>query len=804
MRPVSLHIEGFGVFRDPVDLSFDSVDYFALVGPTGSGKSTVIDAICFALYGSVSRYLDARLVGRAVSVGKQEAKVSLTFTVGERRYCATRVVRVRDGKATTPEAVLEELADGDGPTHLLASKAREMRGAVERLLGLPFDHFTRCVVLPQGEFARFLHDDPADRQKLLARLLGLEVYKEIGQRARERGAAARAAIEGHERQLAGLASATDDARRTAERRRDDLRDLLDAIDGARREEERLRGLVVQEATEAARAIELVAVLEAVEIPDDVATLSAAIDAARHARARTTEAVDVAERALAAADQAVEAAPAREPLLRARDAHVAIDELRHAGEALLVEAKAARDASADARRAEQEAVQAAADAQHALDAARDTHIAHALADSLIAGEPCPVCGHHVERPPKRARPAALSGAERALAAAGRRAEAARAAAAAAAVAQVAIETRAAQTAERLDGLAVAIADHPDHQELEHTLAALDATLAAQTEARRGQQEARRRDARAIAEEDAAAERAGGAAQALQSRRDECLRAGLDPPDLGDDLGGAWECLANWARAAAEVQQGLAGRARVRADAAAAELQALLADLRRRAGVVAVSWSDATDLTNLRDEVVEQVTRTANVLARLEEQMETAGKLREQLEAARTEQQVADLLALHMRADRFERWLLSEALALLVAGASDTLYGLSGGAYSLRYSDDEEFLVVDHRNADATRSVRTLSGGETFQASLALALSLSAQLAALSAADGVTLDAIFLDEGFGTLDADSLETVANTIEALGSSGRMVGLVTHVPALAERVPVRYRVNRLDRSATVTREEL
>ena len=67
----------------------------------------------------------------------------------------------------------------------------------------------------------------------------------------------------------------------------------------------------------------------------------------------------------------------------------------------------------------------------------------------------------------------------------------------------------------------------------------------------------------------------------------------------------------------------------------------------------------------------------------------------------------------------------------------------------------------------------------------------------------LDAIFLDEGFGSLDADTLETVAGTIESLSSSGRMVGIVTHVPALAEPCPVRYRVTRTDRSVDVDRED-
>jgi exonuclease SbcC len=97
---------------------------------------------------------------------------------------------------------------------------------------------------------------------------------------------------------------------------------------------------------------------------------------------------------------------------------------------------------------------------------------------------------------------------------------------------------------------------------------------------------------------------------------------------------------------------------------------------------------------------------------------------------------------------------------------------------------------------------LSGGETFQASLALALALADHLGGLSAAGSAGLDAIFLDEGFGTLDTEALDTVAATIEALGGTGRMIGVVTHVAALAERVPVRYVVRKGPDTATVHRE--
>ncbi|MGH3996546.1 MAG: SbcC/MukB-like Walker B domain-containing protein, partial [Pseudonocardiaceae bacterium] len=110
-------------------------------------------------------------------------------------------------------------------------------------------------------------------------------------------------------------------------------------------------------------------------------------------------------------------------------------------------------------------------------------------------------------------------------------------------------------------------------------------------------------------------------------------------------------------------------------------------------------------------------------------------------------------------------------------------------------------IEHSDADEKRPVKTLSGGETFQASLALALALSQHLAGMGGS--TKLESIFLDEGFGTLDPESLETVAETLETLADGDRLVGVVTHVPALAERIPVLFRVQRDTRTSTVTRED-
>lgn len=132
------------------------------------------------------------------------------------------------------------------------------------------------------------------------------------------------------------------------------------------------------------------------------------------------------------------------------------------------------------------------------------------------------------------------------------------------------------------------------------------------------------------------------------------------------------------------------------------------------------------------------------------------------------------------------------------ASVTLLELSGGQYQLDRDDRNALVVIDFQDAGAIRPVHALSGGETFQASLAL----SRQVVQLSA--GMRdLNSMFLDQGFGTLDPETLDTVATTLERLAADkDRMVGLVSHMAALAERVPVRFVVSRDGATSAVRKE--
>jgi exonuclease SbcC len=193
-----------------------------------------------------------------------------------------------------------------------------------------------------------------------------------------------------------------------------------------------------------------------------------------------------------------------------------------------------------------------------------------------------------------------------------------------------------------------------------------------------------------------------------------------------------------------------------------------------------------------------------LAELAGKRSRSASLATEVEKCREEEQVARMLGNLLKSNGFEAWLCAEALESLVTEASEILMQLSGGQYELHRDSRNDLVVLDHNDAGTTRPVNTLSGGETFQASLALALALSHQVVGLSGGKR-DLSSMFLDEGFGTLDEATLDTVAATLERLATeTERMVGIVTHVPALAERVPVQFAVTRDGASSRLRRVEV
>jgi DNA repair protein SbcC/Rad50 len=367
----------------------------------------------------------------------------------------------------------------------------------------------------------------------------------------------------------------------------------------------------------------------------------------------------------------------------------------------------------------------------------------------------------------------------------------------------------QAAARLAGLTERIAelgehlrDAPDEATVTTQLAERDRLEAAAAVA--GRRLLGARSARGHMQQDLAGlERAEATATSqLSAARDPLVRLGapvLDPAGL---LAG-WTGLQAWAEREAAARDTGLGPARQGVTTARANMQELTGKLTAELAAGGIELPPEAAAAGATTAVATALERARGATRRIAERRAEAAGLAARRDEAQQDQQVTRLLGDLLRSDKFPRWLVTAAIDALVADASVNLAGLSGDQFDLTYTDGE-FYVIDHTDADSRRSVRTLSGGETFQASLALALALSSQMSTLAAAGAARLDSIFLDEGFGTLDPETLEVVAATLETLAQGQRMVGVITHVAALAERVPVRFLVSRNARTSAVVRQGL
>jgi exonuclease SbcC len=797
VRPETLVVEGFSAFRNRTEVDFRGADLFAFSGPTGAGKSSLIDAMIFALYGSVPRLQNKNLVAPVISQQAAEARVLFRFNAGGRHFQAARVVRA-DGKggATTKEARLEEV---DGAGEVLEVRAGDADGvgaAVSALLGLSYDHFVTCVVLPQGEFARFLHNTPSQRQDLLVRLLDLGIFARMASLAGSRSKAAGDRAELLASRLARHADLTPHRRTALAARADQLEALVAAIDATRDRRDAIEARHVAASASFAAATDAAQLLAGVAAPGDVARIASAVTAADRALAEAEAAALEAETAADAAQQAHAALPAAAELRARLEAHGRLAELRtrlRKGE----EVVAARNAEVvGAAAAVATAADASAQAEAALEHARTADLVAAVSAGLAAGDPCPVCRTPLaDHPAAGDGGAALAAARRALDGARRRHLATQDTLGAVRDAQARAASQFETLTEQARELETALAGAPPADALEQTLAQVHAAAEQANQARDALAAARRARAAARDAATAAATAASAGWLAFDTARDRVARHG-PPAAARTDLGAAWRALCAWAEGERALHEATAAAAGADRDAAEAEMASLVDTWVAAAATAGVTVGDRT----VRDVVVEARSQADSDLAAFDRDRAEADELEADAARAREAAQVAGTAARFLNATNFQKWLLDEAVRRLVLGASATLQQLSSGGYSL-VAGRSGFDVIDHRNADLVRSSRTLSGGETFLASLSLALALADQVVDLAAGGGARLESIFLDEGFGTLDAETLEVVASAIEELGSNGRTVGIVSHVKDLAERLPVRFEVRRDAGGSTVRR---
>jgi exonuclease SbcC len=212
VKVLALDIEGFGPYREAQHVDFAAFDgdgLFVITGKTGAGKSTILDAICFALYGYVPRYDKAEKTLRSHFCGEDDpTSVTLEFEVGAQRYKVWRSPEYsrakKRGTGTTTkqaEASLHIWRDGDWAA--LEVKPREVGVRIDQIMQLNADQFLQVILLAQGRFSEFLHSGTKERLHTLRSLFGTQRFEVLEQHLRD---AAKELGRGVESADAGLAS----------------------------------------------------------------------------------------------------------------------------------------------------------------------------------------------------------------------------------------------------------------------------------------------------------------------------------------------------------------------------------------------------------------------------------------------------------------------------------------------------------------------------------------------------------------------------------------------------------------------
>lgn len=954
MRPISLVIEGYTSFRERQTLDFSELGLFVITGPTGAGKTSILDAMTLALYGRVPR-VGLHGVRGFISRGAESCVVSLEFSVSDRRYRVARTYRTTSNQV---KAVLERLADDGDAGELvtpLASGQSTVTDRITQLLGMDYDTFLRCILLPQGQFEQFLRGEARDRRAILVHLLGLQRYERARELARRRMDELSWELAGDTKRLETLEGATDEAVRT----------WSEHIKGLEK-----RGMRITAALAKARADEIKA-REAGGRATSLETLAGewihAEAAARRIQRERDEALPqetAAKTELAEAERAVEQATRALAAARAHREQVISEVGGEAAHALIAEHLKARDDAAEklpilvqelertaaelegarrdvaTARAESEKAEAEETTRHnaadeavmalseankvlasteqweeaeeeldrltgqlararaerdvaaarllGLEAERDQavaahghlsteHLALSIRATLSTDAACPVCTQMVTRLPEEGDDAAtLHGLDECVADVKRlegdlheaRTEATRYEWALAGVA-----SRYDDAVGRLEALggtlplavarqrqkAAAATAATAEEEHSKATAGVRSSIKKDREAQTACGNAETAHTLAEAKQHQETERGEKALRELES-----LLVSPLPDDVAGELAQRKQRLvaatasvktAETDETSAQTRRESARRtadahvkARTRRDrelgdlcASAREKNRLLLENLTQAGAdapAAIDWpADIDALEGSFGELLAERAVLARTIAAAErthaETLERGiGDACEALGLARTEggggcerlQKLALTVAAEHGAakaelttlegavkeravleevvankrrilgdlewverqlyqDRFPQYVLAESFQELCDIANVRLEGMTLGRYSLRAHKDGKFEVIDHANADEPRDVTTLSGGETFQASLALALALSELLT--NVGGGVELEAIFIDEGFASLDAESLDLALEALEQIEADGeRMVGIISHVPSIPERL--------------------
>jgi exonuclease SbcC len=194
MRPLKLVMTAFGPYREPETIDFRKLGdqrLFVISGNTGAGKTSIFDAICFALYGSASGEdrSDPRMLRSQFAAEDIHTSVSFEFAVGRKAYQVLRQMPHRKGgnkSETGGKAELYELADDQAIPAVDRFMVSDVNARIETIIGLTKEQFSQIVMLPQGEFRRLLTSDTDNKEEILRRIFRTELYERLAGRFQQR------------------------------------------------------------------------------------------------------------------------------------------------------------------------------------------------------------------------------------------------------------------------------------------------------------------------------------------------------------------------------------------------------------------------------------------------------------------------------------------------------------------------------------------------------------------------------------------------------------------------------------------
>lgn len=858
MKPLKLTMRAFGPYAGETVIDFEKLQgrhLFLICGPTGAGKTTILDAMCYALYGKTSGDRTGEKMRSDYADSSERTEVVFDFMLGDKTYRATRspaqMVDKKRGSGQTlaaMQASLSKLEDGK-EINTLRTGIEEAAG---KLIGLNADQFCQVILLPQGDFRKLLVAKADEREAILKQLFKTQRFSDFKDRLKDRlDAKVREKMEKQTRedQILSSSGATDEKQlsQMVEEAGKELKEAQDIVKSREKESNEFREVYQKETalmghfTELEKALKQDAALKNEE--GRMKEMEASLSLIRSARELAPYFVQLDGITREGKQEAVKLKTARadmetysklnETLEKRIQELDAMKEKREEErktalkmQDLVPKAKlygaavqALKNAKNALSRAEEEtkrlqasaeAARKARDAQkEKADAVRKSYIegqAFLLAEGLEDGVPCPVCGaiHHpaparggdyvakaedVERAQKEY--------ERASAAYDRANDAKEKHSTGAYAKAVSDHAKADAQMKTLEEIPEAYRD-PKFLEMESTRLL--------TDIRKWERD---KETAAVQLRKAGADLSASqaACRNAEERREELVKKYRETESVlkeASDKAGFQsldECK-EWYKKKDTEESVRKTLEQYRADRKSTEE-------RIKAEEQATAGKERPEMQALNEKskaLQDQLKKASERAAALKERTETLQKavsdaraIEKELEDLRKEEGLIrglyDLTSGKKTRITLERYVLGTLLDDVANAANLRLLSMSRRRYSLHRMTDESglgkgglSLEVFDSFTGRSRPANTLSGGETFLASLSLALGLADVVQ--SRQGGVRLDTMFIDEGFGTLDPDSLNSAMNTLIDLQNTGRMVGIISHVPELEERIDARLRV--------------